>query len=305
MFIATHSGSFHADDVFAVAVLTEVEPGQLSVIRTRSPEDIARCTYAVDVGGEYDPTKGRFDHHQKGFAERRANGTPYAAAGLVWKHYGASYVAELQPALTAAQADMVARRIDLELVQHLDAIDTGYRSPADMPAALPEVIDAFNPTWRQLQGLSPELTCDMQDRRFAEAVDYMGKTLRLWVQRTADDVLAFEVVRQSEQLEDGRIVVLAVPGLPWYGVVCNEMPEARFVVYPDSSDQQYQVRVVPVNPSSFTARQDLPKDWAGLRDAELAEVSGVTDAVFCHNGLFIAGAKSKAGAIALATAALS
>jgi uncharacterized UPF0160 family protein len=59
-----------------------------------------------------------------------------------------------------------------------------------------------------------------------------------------------------------------------------------------------------VEPSSFDSRLDLPQAWAGLRDAELAAVTGVPDSVFCHMNLFIAGAKSFDGAVQLAKIAL-
>ncbi|MEK7088001.1 MAG: MYG1 family protein, partial [Patescibacteria group bacterium] len=41
-----------------------------------------------------------------------------------------------------------------------------------------------------------------------------------------------------------------------------------------------------------------------LRDAKLAEVTGVPDAVFAHRNRFMAVARSKEGAIALAKLAL-
>ena len=52
---------------------------------------------------------------------------------------------------------------------------------------------------------------------------------------------------------------------------------------------------MPANPDDFTARADLPAAWAGLRGADLATVTGVPDATFCHNGRFIAAAKSFEG----------
>jgi uncharacterized UPF0160 family protein len=50
---------------------------------------------------------------------------------------------------------------------------------------------------------------------------------------------------------------------------------------------------------------DLPASWAGLRDAELAAVTGVADSVFCHLNLFIAGARSFDGAVRMAERALT
>jgi len=51
-------------------------------------------------------------------------------------------------------------------------------------------------------------------------------------------------------------------------------------------------------------RKNFPKLWAGLRDEELQNVTGVPDAIFCHRGLFLAIAKSKEGAIKLAQIAV-
>ena len=50
---ATHSGGFHADDVFALAVLRIVHP-DLEIVRTRDPEVLAAADYRVDVGGRDD-----------------------------------------------------------------------------------------------------------------------------------------------------------------------------------------------------------------------------------------------------------
>src|SRR3954454_3890260 len=91
MIIATHSGKFHADDVWAVMALDIVFPG-CELIRTRDPERIRRADFAVDVGGIWDPETGRFDHHQNGFEGARESGVAYASAGLVWKTYGARCV---------------------------------------------------------------------------------------------------------------------------------------------------------------------------------------------------------------------
>ncbi len=51
-------------------------------------------------------------------------------------------------------------------------------------------------------------------------------------------------------------------------------------------------------------RGTFPQSWRGVRDENLAEVSGIKDASFCTNGGWLAGAKSKEGAIELAKRAL-
>ncbi|KAI4343154.1 hypothetical protein MLD38_027690 [Melastoma candidum] len=53
----------------------------------------------LDVGGVYDPTRNRYDHHQKGFEEVFGHGfsTKLSSVGLVYKHFGKEIIAkELQ-----------------------------------------------------------------------------------------------------------------------------------------------------------------------------------------------------------------
>src|SRR3712207_1683731 len=87
--VATHPGNFHADDVFAVAVLSLAE-GPLEIVRTRDAEALDAADARVDVGGKSDPETGDYDHHQRGGAGERPNGIRYASFGLVWKQYGTS-----------------------------------------------------------------------------------------------------------------------------------------------------------------------------------------------------------------------
>ena len=61
--IATHSGTFHTDEVTAYAVLRYLFPANI-LIRTRDAELIDGANLAIDVGHIYDPVRGRFDHHQ-------------------------------------------------------------------------------------------------------------------------------------------------------------------------------------------------------------------------------------------------
>ena len=67
--VATHNGSFHTDDVFAVASLSLAFSNEgLQVVRTRDQEVIKSADIVVDVGRIHDVDKNRFDHHQEGGA---------------------------------------------------------------------------------------------------------------------------------------------------------------------------------------------------------------------------------------------
>ncbi len=145
----------------------------------------------------------------------------------------------------------------------------------------------------------------LQDARFIEAVGIIRKFLDQAIIKKIGQILAMDTVRQAPRLLNGRVLHLREGGMPWTRVVVDEMPEVRLVIYPDSDGSQFQLKTVPVEVGSFDSRMDLPSAWAGLRDAELAAVTGVADSVFCHLNLFIAGARSFEGAVRLAELALS
>jgi uncharacterized UPF0160 family protein len=76
------------------------------------------------------------------------------------------------------------------------------------------------------------------------------------------------------------------------------------MVYP-SQTGQWRIQTVPVEPGSFEDRKPLPKQWAGLSDQALKDVTGLDDAMFCHNGLFIAGSASFESTMEMASMALA
>lgn len=310
MIIATHSGKFHADDVCAVTVLDRVFPG-CELIRTRDAEQIRQADFAVDVGGIWDPQAGRFDHHQKGFDGARQSGVLYASAGLVWKTYGARYVARIAEAhagypIAADDAQQIAWAIDGDLVQYLDMSDTGTAKNAPGGYGLSAVISGFNPTWiDDEQAGSATLADAFRLQQFRRAMAFMDDVLVNQVKYRVGSMRALEQVRQAEPLDGGRLLFVKNGALPWTSVVRNEMPKVLFVISYHTTENRYMLHTVPATTDTFEARADLPAAWAGLQGAELAAVTGVPDAVFCHNNLFIAAAVSFEGALKMARQALA
>lgn len=309
MIIATHSGKFHADDVWAVATLHILYPHS-EIIRTRDLQKIAAADFAVDVGGIWDATTGRFDHHQKGFDTARQSGVIYASAGLVWKDHGAPCVTHIAQsicgcALSARDAQQIAHAIDSDIVQYLDMADTGAARSAPGGYGLSAVVSGFNPTWLDEQHAGNiESAEKIRIDQFMHAMQFMREVIVNAVKYRVGSMLAAKLVRESERLEQGKILFLKNGAMPWTSIVRNEMPHVLFVLGYSISDDRYMVNTVPVSADTFKARKDLPQAWAGLRDVDLAAVSGVPDAIFCHNNLFICAAKSFEGALQLARMAL-
>ena len=104
----THAGKFHADDVFATALLQILRPDIKITRGFVVPDDFDGIVY--DIGF------GMFDHHQEP-RETRPNGIPYAAFGLLWQVLGPGLVGERQ-----------ARLIDENFIQPLDLNDNTHNS---------------------------------------------------------------------------------------------------------------------------------------------------------------------------------
>lgn len=310
--IATHSGSFHADDVFGVAVLAALFP-EHRIVRSRDPQELATADFLVDVGGVWDAQQGRFDHHQRGFGGarmrdgERAEG--YASAGLVWREFGTAYVRQAaqrmgQP-LDDAGCTRIAEDVDTALVRYLDLVDTGAADVAPGVFGFSSILSLLNSTWLEEGTLPAPERARLQMERFAQGMEIVRRVLDRFILRAIGQLLAADKVRGAERLLDGRVLHLADGGLPWTRVVVEEMPEVLLVVYPEWDTQQHIVRTVPAQAGSFRSRMDLPAPWSGLRGEQLAAACGVPDAVFCHTNLFIGAAKSFEGAMEMARKALS
>lgn len=86
-YIGTHSGSFHCDEALAVSMLKLLPQfANHHILRTRDEMKLQQCDIVVDVGGVYDVSTNRFDHHQKTF-QGTFDGftTRLSSAGLVYK----------------------------------------------------------------------------------------------------------------------------------------------------------------------------------------------------------------------------
>jgi uncharacterized UPF0160 family protein len=292
MKVATHSGSFHADDVFAIAALALLgEP--VEVVRTRDAETLAACDVRVDVGFAFDPETGDFDHHQRGGAGERANGIRYASFGLVWREYGARL---------CDGDEAVAERVDRSLVQAVDANDTGQAAAAPVldgvrPMTVSGVIGSLNPTWEE------DLTPDEERARVDEAIALAARVLEREIASSTAQQRAVRLVSDAiATAADPRVIALD-RDVPWKEVVVGAAPEALFVVYPKR--QGWGLEAVPRVLGAFENRRDLPAAWAGLDGPELAALTGVEDALFCHAKRFLAVARSRAGIDALAAQALA
>ena len=285
--IAVHDGTFHADDVFASAIIRMLRP-DIEIIRTRDEEKLAAAGMRIDVGGKHQPSTGDFDHHMTGGCGARKNGFPYAACGLLWKQFG----------MLLAKNEKVFDKVDRQLIQSIDAVDSGYSFGEDKLVyqhyTISDSIDSFNPAWIDADQDS--------DAAFLRALDFAQTILSNEIRHST----AFEAARGKVQeairnSKDPRYIVLD-GYCPWQEVVVLET-NAQFVLFP-SATGDWRIRAVPDRIGSFFTRRSLPKHWGGLSREQLVAVTGIEDALFCHQALFIAGARSREGAMRMLELAL-
>ena len=290
--IIAHSGSFHADDIFAVATLQLLlgDSSNISVTRTRDVSVIETGDYVVDVGGVYDESENRFDHHQMGGAGKRDNGIPYASFGLVWKKFG----------LQLCGSTEVVEKIDEILVQWIDATDNGIqiietKVPGIYPYDIGLFFNSFTPGWKE-----EEVNIDDV---FIEVVGIAKMVLNREISKRKDLVEAIAIVERIYlESPDKRLIVLDkfYPSRE----ILSKFPEPLFVVFP-RDDGGWTIKTIKNDNHTFIDRKSLPESWAGKNGRDLEKVTGVEGAVFCHNGRFIAVSKTKEAILKMAEIALN
>ena len=139
---------------------------------------------------------------------------------------------------------------------------------------------------------------------FKQVFDQKSSTYTYIIASAKGSINAKDIVAKAiEEAKDPRVIILE-KYTPWKKTVHHLSSDALFMVYP-SQNGQWIIQTVPVEPGSFEDRKSLPKAWAGLSDEEFQAETGLDDAVFCHNGLFIAGTKSFESTMKLADVALA
>lgn len=291
--IATHNGKFHADDVLSVSVLQLIHGVEnCTIVRTRDQSLIDAADIVVDVGGEYDPKKRRFDHHQEGGAGGRANGIRYSSLGIVWKEY----------AHLLCSNQHVIDKIDTSVVAPVDAGDNGIDIytvliPGISPHNMQSITSSFLPAW-------DDSSEESFMRGFHEATLFGRGYIERIIMQTEKKVAAeVEVRRIYSEQSDKRILILDAY-MPWH-FLADEAPELTYVIFLESNRDHYVAMAVKVQKDSFELRKGFPVSWRGHRDDKLREVTGVPEAIFCHNNGFILSAQTKDAVLQLVHTSLN
>ncbi len=152
--ICTHSGVFHSDDVTACMMLTKYTKEFLGaeIHRSRDRKVWETMDLVVDVGGVYNPSKHRYDHHQKGFMEtfNDKSKTKLSGCGLIFKHFGKEIIrnalvdvfksdtslSKYQKEISDKDVTTIMNSVYEYFVEQIDAVDNGINQyPKDIKPA--------------------------------------------------------------------------------------------------------------------------------------------------------------------------
>lgn len=282
----THSGTFHADEIFATVILSKIMPS-ITLLRLQEvKQEPPKNAIVYDIGG------GKFDHHQFGGNGERENGVKYAACGLIWKEYGKQVLKKLN----VKKVDYVFNYVDKNLIQFIDSNDNGQLPKIDLDykyVHISQIIAFFNPRWDE------EIDSDI---KFEKALNLAETIFDEFLQDAISKSNAKDEVELAIENSNNGIMILD-KYMPWKDFVLDSSNEKakqiNFVVFP-SKRGGYNVYAVPKEKGSFENRKTLPEEWRGLRDEMLQKVTGVRTARFCHNAGFICSSEEKEDAIKLA-----
>lgn len=291
--LATHNGSFHADECFAIATIllwAEKFGKKVKIVRTRNERMIEKADIVVDIGMQYDYLRNRFDHHQQDGAGKHDNGIPYASFGLVWKHFGTK--------ICSVEA---SKEIESKIVAPIDARDNGIALSEVSGFGIydyrvSEAVSSFNPVWNEGQ--------KMVDKQFDKVVGFVKDILSREIINAEAEIESTKIVRGVITKQNNPDILVLDKYISWEKEV-SRSKYIKLVVYKHRNNVDWCVQSARDDLENYNSdRAKLPKEWWGLREEDLQSVSKIKDAVFCANGGWFGVAKTKESALEMAKIAL-
>lgn len=267
----THSGTMHADEVFATAFL-DLYLKDIKVCRTTEIpyKDIDSNAIIYDIG------RGEFDHHQQD-AKKRDNQITYSSFGLLWQKFGKKYLEEEN----IPNIEDVFLGVDKDFIEAIDADDNGIfpKIEADYKVkTVSNIIKLFNPGYDSNEDESTQ---------FMKAVTIAREILIQEIKSVVGKVKAKYKVIETIKNTKGNILILD-EYMPYEESLLLNDPEQRiyFVIFP-SNRGGYNIKTVPKSAEDKTFRKEFPLEWASLINEELEKVTGVPGSRFCHTSRFL------------------
>lgn len=274
--IVTHDGIFHADEVFATALIKLIaksnnNENKIEVIRTRNPKTLQEhldleTSIVIDVGNS------EFDHHQE-LKYNTINGeeVPMSSFGLVHKKF--------------LELNLISFDKDLQnLVVEVDKADNGIA-----PSTISTLIRTFTPNWNDKSDTA-------MDDAFKKAVKFAKKILKNMLEKTKYNFFAEEIIKdeiknlKKQELLYGtkRNYLILQSFIPFQETIIkhnetvSEEDKIKFVI--NKNKNKFNLHTIKKSLGSFENHVDLIS-------LDMAKELNV-DVDFIHNNKFFAVADS-------------
>lgn len=289
--IAVHNGTFHPDDVFAVATIEiylENKGEKFKVIRTRDEEIINKADYVLDVGMVYDKEKNRFDHHQGLLLNK--NNIPFSSFGLVWDKFGS----------LLCNSEYISKEINRGLVAGIDSTDNGIdlfvrKNKNVKRYGIFNVVRLFDTSWKDGK--------NVLDDCFAKAVYWAKDLLKKEIEYGKYIEESRKIVSEKYNQSENKKILVLDEYIPYE--FPDILKETLIVVCPSHAGDMWTLTVMNYDFAEFDDKKiKLPKKWAGKKGQELKDITGISNAIFCHRGRFFAATEDKSSAIKMAELAI-
>ena len=276
--IITHDGVFHADEVFATALIKLVakennNENKIQIIRTRNPK-ILQEHLALETSIVIDVGNSEYDHHQE-LKYNTINGEqiPMSSFGLVHKKF--------------LELNLISFDKDLQsLVTEIDKADNGVA-----PSTVSTLIRTFTPNWNNTNDTA-------MDDAFKKAVKFAKVILENMLEKTkynffAEEIIKDEIQNLKKQNEfktknKKRNYLILESFIPFqetiikYNETVSEEDKIKFVI--NKNKNKYNLHTIKKSLGSFENQVDLIS-------LDMAKELGI-NVDFIHNNKFFAVANS-------------
>lgn len=289
MKIYTHDGTFHSDEVFAIALLKKFIGGKTEITRTRDEETLKlakkdKSVYVIDVGGEYKESFKNFDHHQRSFKRTWEDNEDIllSSCGLVWKYLR-------KKGYTKKIHNDVLKIIEDDLIKKIDMHDNGIRK-----WALSSMISLCNREDNNLEDF---------EKAICVAEIYLDNII---YQETKNRERYFDFINDLKSYNPENRYFISqhtIKDPKVLNTISNDT-NALFLIYPQHDDnniESWMVKSVNRYDEDGNLKNAKPPEaWHGLTGKDLYAKSGVKGLLFVHKTGFLMGVKTKSQAIKVA-----
>ena len=286
--ILTHSHRFHADEVLGCYILKKIceDMGRrVTIVRDRHKSITSDISFVVDMGNEYDPASGRYDHHH--FRPTDAlHGK--ASFGLLWEDFCIPYIKILmeetgvisridsktnKPNLTGRISAHVAAAINATIVKEIDDIDINAASSTRTTSSLSRIVTAMNPNW---------FDSASSDISFMKCLDVVGEMFSNLCKQQIALTTIEEAINDGEVSPDGKVMIVGlkcVVGRPF--INHPRTKDVELIISPIGDNGKYRITTLGSMRNDIGVGR-LPRKWWGKQSNDMVSLTGVSGIYFCH-----------------------